>query len=149
MFSGLGDSVWSLSPLSLGCFRSCGGLWPRRPPVGPSNWMVFRGAEKLLLCCPTCSRPPGGLQTVGSSEEQSNCCLLLSYSGGGLGGGGEGLWFLFLCVQPYSRRLSVFWVSCPACHSAPGRSSDCVNCPVALCTKDLLGCFQAVVSWVQ
>ena len=57
VFAGLGDSVWSLSLLSLGCFRSPGK--PAAHPWGLPTGGLFRGAKKLLICCPGCSRSPG------------------------------------------------------------------------------------------
>jgi hypothetical protein len=53
---------------SLGCSR---------PPVGPSNWGLFIGAEKLLICCSGCSRSPGRPSDCwvfsGSVKLLSNC----------------------------------------------------------------------------
>ena len=54
--------------------------------------------------------------------------------------------FFCLCSRTQGR-LSVCLASSPACLRAPRRSSDCSDsCPVALCTEELLGCLQAVVS---
>jgi hypothetical protein len=56
-------TVWSLPLLSLGCFRS-----PCRPGALavpdhlwslPTQNFLFRGTQKLLICCPGCSRSPG------------------------------------------------------------------------------------------
>jgi hypothetical protein len=98
VFAGLGDSVWSLSLLSLGCFRSPGK--PAAHPWGLPTGGLFRGAKKLLICCPGCSRTPGRPL---DSWVFRRTVKLLSYvkmfSGVGCGEGGYGLWFLFPCVQ--------------------------------------------------
>ena len=78
LFSGLDDTVCSLHLLSLGCFRSPGRpvVGCCRPLVGPSQWELFREAEKLLICCCGRSRSPGR-----SSEGWvfRGDCKLLSY----------------------------------------------------------------------
>jgi hypothetical protein len=61
VFVGMGDCLESASfvfgllqvsweVFSLGCSRPC---------VGPSNWGLFTGTEKLLIYCPGCSRSSG------------------------------------------------------------------------------------------
>jgi hypothetical protein len=146
VFAGLGDSVWRLPLLSLGYFRS-----PSRPgsltiadhlrhlPIGGPS-------ERHRSCCSVALAEVdllGGLQTVASSEEQSSCCPVRRCSP-------EGPMHCHFCFPVCSRtpgRLSVSPVNCPACHRAPGRSSECgVCCLVVLCTEELLGCLQAVVS---
>jgi hypothetical protein len=146
LFADLGDSVWSLPLLSLGCFRSPGGpvalaledhLW-NFPTEGSSEWQ--RSCWSVALAVVDLL---GGLQTGRSSEEQSSCCPVRRCSP-------RGPMYCGFCIPMCSStpgRLSVCRVSCPACHRASGRSLDCgVFCPVALYTEELLGCLQAVVS---
>jgi hypothetical protein len=140
-------TVWSLPLLSWGCFRS-----PGRPAaliVADHLWgLQTGGSSEAQRCCWSAALAAidvlGGLLTVGSSEDQSGCCPeMWRCSPGGSSDCG-------FCLSVCSRilgRLSVCWVSCSACHRAPRRSSDCpVCCPGALCTEELLGCLQAVVS---
>ena len=114
-----------------------------RPPVGSSNWVLIREAEKLLIFCPSCIRCRG---------RPSDCCIfrgtvkLLScvnmFSRDSMDYG-----FCFpVCIRT-SRRLSVCWVSCPACLRPPGKSSYYHVCyPVTLYTEEFLGGLQAVLS---
>ena len=75
VFSGLGDSVWSLPLLFLGCFRS-----PVRPvslaitdhPWGFSTGDPSEGQRSCRSVALAIVHLLGGLQTIGSSEEQ--CC---------------------------------------------------------------------------
>jgi hypothetical protein len=70
VFAGLGDSVSCLPLLSLSCFRSPGK--PMAMAVADLLWslpiwwrggrgVVFRGAEKLVICYLVCSTSPGRL----------------------------------------------------------------------------------------
>jgi hypothetical protein len=51
-------TVWSLPLLSLGCFRTPG-RFVTMVVSGTSNWGLFMGTEKLLICCRGCSKSPG------------------------------------------------------------------------------------------
>jgi len=126
--------------------------------MGPSNQWVFGGVEKLLICCPGCSRSPGRpsdwifreavklLSCVKLFSGVCVCvcvcvCVYLSMDCG----------FCFLVCSQTLRGLSLFCVSFFfVCYRVSGRSADCnIWCPVVLCTEELLGWLQAVVSWVQ
>lgn len=65
-------------------------------------------------------------------------------------GGRRGAMDCGFCFPFCSRtpgRLSFFLVSCPACHKAPVRSSDCgVGCLIALCTEES---WDAFILWCQ
>jgi hypothetical protein len=112
VFAGLGDSVWSLSLLSLGCFNCS------QSPVWPSNWRLFRVAEKLLISCPGCSRNPG---------KSLDCCVLkgaikLLSCVNMFSRGPYRLWFLFPCVQQNSSEAFSLWFQFPNCSECKGSS---------------------------
>ena len=128
--------------------------------MGPSNWGLFRGAEKLP-CCSGYSRSPGRSSdgwVFRGTVKLLSCMKLFS------GVGGYGLWFLFPHVQQNSRkaftllcqltcmpqspwevfRLWCLLPSCPVYRGAPGMPSSCgvfrgadklaISCSVALCS---------------
>jgi hypothetical protein len=109
--------------------------------VGPSNWGIFREADKLLI----------GLQHVSWDAFrllglQRSCQAVVLYEDG-FQGVTTDCSFCFSVCRRTPGRLSVHWISFPACHRASLISSDSyVCCPVALCTEELLGCLQALVS---
>jgi hypothetical protein len=131
VFAGLGDSVWSLLLLSLGCFRSPGRLetltiadhlWGLQIGVSSegqrSYWSVVLAVVELL----------GGLQTVKSSEMPSSCCPVWRCSPGGA----YRLWFLFPCVWQNFREAFSLSDQLPCLPQNLGKSTDCsVFCPVA------------------
>jgi hypothetical protein len=161
-------SVCSLPLLFLGHLRSPGRPSYSRPPVRPSNWRVgvgFRKAEKLLICCPGCSRSPGQTSEFWVFR---GAVKLLSY-GKLFSRGACGLWFHFPCVQQNSgepfnllgqlpcmlqspQEFFELWCwlpSSPVYRGTPGMPSNCIvfrgvhklviSCSIVLCAADLLG----------
>ena len=136
-----------------------------------SNWGLFRGAEKLLICCPGFSRSPGrplDCWVFRGAVQLLSCVkmfFMVSY----------GLWFLFSLSQQNSREafsllgqltymaqtVVVFrlWCLLPDGHvyrGSPGMLSSCgifrgidklsISCSVALYTAYDLGCLRL---WCQ
>jgi hypothetical protein len=140
----------TLCGLCLFCpWVASGFLWPWLYQTSYEAFQlgVFRGAEKLLICCPGCSRSPGRPSDyrVFRGAVKSLSSVKLSGRRGAMDYG--------LCFCVCSRtigNLSVSWVSCLACHRAPRRSLDCgICCQVALCSEEILGYLQAVVYSVE
>jgi hypothetical protein len=116
--------------------------------MGPSNRGLFRGAEKLLICCPRCSRSPGGPSNSWGLQRSSEAVVLCKMFSRGPTHCG----FCFPVCSRTPGRLSVCQVSYQACHRDPGMPSSCdvfrradklvISCSVALCAADLLGCLR-------
>ena len=143
-----------------------------QPSQRSSDWNVFRGADKLLICFSACNRFsgfPSDYEIFRGAVKLLSCVKLFSRVD-------SGLWFLFPCVQQNSREAfcllgqlpcmpqspqEVFrlwcWVPhCPMYRGTPGMPSSCgvfreadklvISFSVALCAADLLGCLRL---WCQ
>ena len=109
--------------------------------MGHFNRGLFRGAEKLLICCPGCNRSPGrplNCWVFRGAGKLLSCEKMFSRGPTVYG-------FCFPVCRRTSRKFSVCRVSCPACHRAPGRSSDWCLLPICPVYRELLGYLQAVV----
>jgi len=148
VFAGLGDSVCSLPLLSLGCYRS-----PDKPAALTLADLLWgfptgRSSEWQRSCCFVALASVDLLEDFKLLGLQRSCqtvvlCETVLWQGQGIC---YGLWFQPIYSWPLGR-LSVFYVSCPACHRALGMSSDSdFVFPVALCTEEILELLQAVVS---
>ena len=114
VFVGLGDSVWSLPLLFLGCSRSpC-----RHVALAVRDHLCVLpnggSSEGQRSCWSVAVDLLGSLQMVGSSVEQSSCCPMWRCSPGGPTNYG----FCFLICRGTPGRLSVCLLSCPACFQA-------------------------------
>ena len=167
------ERIFFSGPIYLVFYRLLVPLWPSPSlgqPVEPSNWRLFRRAEKLLLCCCSINRSLGRPSTCWVFRG----AVKLLFCGKIFSRGPTDCGFCFSVCSKTPRRLSVCWVSCPACHRVPGRSTGVcvahcpvykgapgipssfgvfreanklvVSCSVALWAADLLGCLRL---WCQ
>jgi len=153
--------LWSLIPWSLVSNRA-----PVRTVVpsvadllwGPSNWRIFKGAEKLLICCPACSRSPGRPSDCGIFRGTFKMCPLWSCSGDTDGGGWQwtvvslslraatgqgGLLLILATALPVTETLGGLQivVSISQLPCIKRTSWNALNCGV-LCALHLLGCLK-------